>query len=77
MQYKNTFSKILPGNQELHLKLYANHFLIVENFEKIMDIKEDKIIIDDYIILGEFLKISKMENGRLEINGEIKEILLA
>ena len=48
----------------------------IENYNKLIDIKDDEIIIDNYLIRGVFLKIVSIENRSIVINGKIREILV-
>ena len=50
--------------------------IYIENYNKLIDIKDDEIIIDNYLIRGVFLKIVSIENRSIVINGKIREILV-
>ena len=73
MKYKKDLSIILPIEQKLSIT-YTKEKIIINNFSNIYDIKDDLIIIDDYQIIGNFLKVTSIENRCLEIVGTIKEI---
>lgn len=70
--------KALLGDfQEIKLRLFSDRRIIIENYNQLKDIKDDSIIIDNYIIVGNFLKLRKMDPMMIEIQGEIHEILIA
>lgn len=48
--------------------------LIIFDYKKLSELKKDLIKIDEFIIIGKNLKIFKMDDDQIEINGEIKEI---
>ena len=48
--------------------------LIIFDYKKLSELNKDLIKIDEFIITGENLKIFKMDDDQIEINGEIKEI---
>lgn len=58
----------------LKLKLYENKLIIIENYRKLHDFQSEYIMIDSYLIVGNFLKISKMDGSVMEIEGTISEI---
>lgn len=58
------------------LTLYDKERIIIEFYTKIIEIKEDLIIIDQYIINGSKLIIKKMDKCIIEIEGQIKNIVL-
>lgn len=58
----------------LKLKLYENKLIIIENYRKLHDFQSEYIMIDNYLIVGNFLKISKMDGSVMEIEGTISEI---
>ena len=48
--------------------------LIIFDYKKLSELNKDLIKIDEFIITGQNLKIFKMDDDQIEINGEIKEI---
>lgn len=58
----------------LKLKLYENNHIVIENYRKLYDFQSEYIMIDNYLITGNFLKISKMDGSVMEIEGTISEI---
>ena len=73
MKYKKDITDILPVDHSLKIT-YSKNKITVNNFSNIFDITEDLIAIDNYYILGNFMKITSIENRCLEIVGTIKEI---
>lgn len=58
------------------LTLYDNNHIIIRDFNKLVDITDDYIEIDNYLVKGKFLKITTLCEGMLELHGEIKEIII-
>ncbi len=48
--------------------------IILSNYQNIIEYLDEVIIIDDIQITGNNLKISKMEENKIEITGKVKEI---
>lgn len=57
-------------------KIYwQNDVIIIEKFKQIIDASETKIILKEFCINGEDLKIVSMDKYSIVIKGKIKEIL--
>lgn len=69
-------NKLMPEFSEIKLKLYQNQRILIENYRILKDIAEDMIIVDNYCIVGTFLKITKMNDNTMEIYGKVKEIIV-
>ncbi|HHU79981.1 MAG: hypothetical protein ACOX40_04010 [Bacilli bacterium] len=69
-------NQLLGDFQEIKLRLFSDRRIIIENYKKLKDINNDMIVIDNYIIVGNFLKIRKMDPMMIEIYGEINEIII-
>lgn len=67
-------NKLIPEFFENKLKLYDYQKLIIENYQKIVDITSNLIIVDRYCITGEKLKVNCLNQFIIEINGDIQEI---
>lgn len=59
---------------ENKISLYNNYRCIIENYKVIKTIENNIIIIDNYIINGENLKIKRMNDYLIEIIGKIIKI---
>ena len=59
---------------ENKISLYNNYRCIIENYKVIKTIASNIIIIDNYIINGENLKIKRMNDYLIEIIGKIIKI---
>ncbi len=68
--------KELLKNSKIKLSIYGNKRIIIENYDNLMDISDLEIIIDDYKIIGDFLKIRRMDNYMIEIDGKISSIIV-
>ena len=73
MNYKKNLTKVLPIDQKLSI-IYKLNLIEINNFTNIYDIKNNTILIDNYQINGDFLKITTIENRCIQIEGTIKEI---
>lgn len=67
---------LLEDFQEIKLRLFSDRRIIIENYKKLKDINNDSIVIDNYVIVGNFLKVRKMDPMIIEIQGEINEIII-
>lgn len=67
-------NKLIPEFFENKLKLYDYQKLIIENYQKIVDITSNLIIVDRFYIIGEKLKVNCLNQFIIEINGDIQEI---
>lgn len=56
---------------ECKISLYNNYRLIIENYHLIKKIELDEILIDTYLIMGNNLKIKRMNDYLIEISGKI------
>ncbi len=63
-------------NSRIKLTIFKNEKIIIENYLKLNDISENKIMVDMYTINGDFLKIKKMDNYMIEISGIISQIII-
>ncbi len=61
-------------NNRIKLSIYKDEKIIVENYKDLKDINEEEIVVDLYRIKGNFLKIKRMDNYMIEIEGIISQI---
>lgn len=73
MKYSKDITSILPIDHNLSIT-YSKNSIIISNFTNIYDLKNNLIIIDNYQIVGDFMKVTTIENRCIEIEGSIKEI---
>ena len=57
------------------IKLIGKNKIIIYNYQKLLDLNESMIKIDYLLIYGKNLKIIKMDDDLIEINGEIEKII--
>ena len=67
-------NKLIPEYDKCKITLWNNEKLVIENYQKLIDISEEKIKIDRYLIKGKFLKIGELNQFVIKVYGEIKEI---
>ena len=73
MKYSKDITSILPIDHKLSIT-YSKNSIIISNFSNIYDLKNNLIIIDNYKIVGDFMKVTTIENRCIKIEGSIKEI---
>lgn len=54
--------------------ILSNKSLIIKNFKDLKSINDDYILVDNYLFSGSLLRITILDEGFLEIHGNIKEI---
>lgn len=57
------------------INLIGKNKMIIYNYQKLLDLNESMIKIDYLLIYGKNLKIIKMDDDLIEINGEIEKII--
>lgn len=68
--------KLIPELNMTKITLWENKKMIIENYQKLWDINDKGIKIDNYFIKGNFLKIEELDQFKVKIYGEIKEIII-
>ena len=68
--------KLFSEFYDFKLCLYNNERVIIENYKTVVNIEDNSIHIDNVLILGNFLKITKLNSIKVEIIGDIHEISL-
>ena len=63
----------MKKSNNIKISIYNNK-VIIENYNKIIDLNNDKIIIDNYIITGLNLKIINIDEYYIIINGDIRNL---
>lgn len=66
--------KIFNEYKENKLKLFQNNELYIENYKNILKIEHNEIVIDYYTVYGDFLKITRIDEFLIAIEGKINEI---
>lgn len=61
-------------NNKVKLTVYKDEKIVIENYQELKDIGDEFICVDIYKITGNFLKIKKMDNYMIEINGVLNAI---
>ena len=60
----------------IKLSIYDDERVVIENYKKLLDLQEEMIKVDIYIITGSFLKLRKMDSYMIEVIGSIKQIII-
>jgi len=66
----------MKNGNELKLTLYGDGRIVIENYQKLLDLKEELIKVDIYTIVGNFLKLTRMDSYMLEVVGSIHQVLV-
>lgn len=64
----------MKNKYDNYLKLIGNNRIIIYQYTELIDIDNDKIELDNFIIYGLNLRIIKMDDDKVEIMGNIKKI---
>ena len=60
--------------EKIKITMYNNEKVIVNNYNKLLDISLEVVKIDNLLIKGDNLKIKKMDNYLIEIWGKVSII---
>ena len=60
----------------IKLTLYRDRRVVIENYDKLLDLTAEMIKVDIYTIIGKFLKLTKMDGYMIEVVGEVGEIII-
>lgn len=60
----------------IKLSLYRDRRVVIENYDKLLDLTAEMIKVDIYTIIGKFLKLTKMDGYMIEVIGEVGEIII-
>lgn len=61
-------------NNIIKIILYNNERIVITSYNKLLEISSEIIKIDDFLIIGENLKIKKMDSYMIEILGKVEEV---
>lgn len=64
------------SNKIKKISIYCNNKLVIENYDSIIDINNQEIIIDYYKIIGETLKIKSIDEYYIIIEGNINGVYI-
>lgn len=68
--------KLIPDFELTKITLWDNKKIVIENYDKLIDISNEKIKIDKYLIKGKNLQILELNQFIIKIYGEIKELIV-
>ena len=60
----------------IKLSIYSNQRIIIEDYNKLLDLTDNLIKVDCYSIYGKFLKLKQMDSYMIEIFGEIHQVII-
>lgn len=66
--------KMFNEFKENKLKLFKDSEVYIENYKNINKIENNEIVIDMYTIYGDFLKITRIDDVLIAIEGKVSEI---
>lgn len=61
---------------KIKLSIYQNNRIVIENYQRLLDLNEEYIRVDIYTIVGKFLKLIQMDNYMIEVIGTIDQVLI-
>lgn len=63
-------------NSNTKLSIYSNKRIVIEDYNKLLDLNENLIKVDIYSIYGNFLKLKQMDSYSIEIIGEVHQVII-
>jgi len=60
----------------IKLSIYSDSRIIIENYDKLLDLNEEMIKVDIYTITGKFLKLKQMDSYMIEVIGTISQVII-
>ena len=66
---------IIIFQNNMKINIIGKNKVIIYNYQKLVDLNEKIVNVDNVIINGKVLKIIKMDDDLIEINGEIEKII--
>lgn len=64
------------SKDNIKISLYNNTKIVIENYNKIIDLNDNIVIIDNYEIKGLNLKIANIDEYYIIINGKINNLCI-
>lgn len=61
----------------IKLSIYNDERIVIENYRQLIDLNEDIIKVDIYTIVGQFLKLKRMDSYMIEVVGTVGQIIIA
>ncbi len=61
---------------DMVLKLVSDNKIIVSNYHCMIDMSQNKIILEKYVIEGDDLVVKRMDSFEIEITGKISKVIL-
>ncbi|HHZ18798.1 MAG TPA: hypothetical protein GX390_05875 [Acholeplasmataceae bacterium] len=58
------------------LTIYRDERIVIENYDRLIDLTAETIKVDIYTIVGKFLKLTRMDGYMIEVVGEVGEIII-
>ncbi|MCK9536976.1 MAG: hypothetical protein M0R05_05295 [Bacilli bacterium] len=62
---------------KVKLSIYNDERIVIENYRQLIDLNEDIIKVDIYTIVGQFLKLKRMDSYMIEVVGTVGQIIIA
>ena len=69
-------NKLIPEYSVLTFKMYDGKTLIIENYKQLIDVSDQCIEIDNYLLKGKNLKIDTLNQFMVKVHGVFKEIII-
>ena len=63
-------------NTNVKISIYNDKRIVIEDYNKLLDLTDSLIKVDIYSIHGKFLKLRQMDNYMIEIFGDIDRVII-
>lgn len=63
-------------NTNVKISIYNDKRIVIEDYNKLLDLTDSLIKVDIYSIYGKFLKLRQMDNYMIEIFGDIDQVVV-
>lgn len=63
-------------NTNVKISIYNDKRIVIEDYNKLLDLTDSLIKVDIYSIYGKFLRLKQMDNYMIEIFGDIDQVVV-
>ncbi|HHX00371.1 MAG TPA: hypothetical protein GX740_03600 [Acholeplasmataceae bacterium] len=66
----------MKNTTNIKLSIYSNQRIVIEDYNRLLDLSENLIKVDIFSIYGKFLKLKQMDSYMIEIFGDIHQVII-
>lgn len=66
----------MKNTTNIKLSIYSNQRIVIEDYNRLIDLSENLIKVDIFSIHGKFLKLKQMDSYMIEIFGDIHQVII-